>query len=118
MDTIPADARLQRREVLRRIDAILTRGALKTVAARYHFEHRVKRGRCEVAIRIRLADNAIEVADAPIFHRGHGDYLLRQDVEAVHRYAQCLDPSRRHLGSEHGLIEQVGERLRSEPPLA
>ena len=60
----------------------------------------------------------IKIGDGPIVHRGHGDQLLGEHVETVHRHAHRLDAARRHLACQDRLVEQIGQRLRDEPALA
>src|SRR4029077_9816510 len=92
---VPDDARPRLRELARR------------VTAREHVEDALERAARELREWCGLVDDALEIIDGPVVHRGHGDDLLRDDVERVPGIAEWLDRARHHPFGDRGAREKI-----------
>ncbi len=81
------------------------------VAAREHVEDGGERGLGQRSEGGRAADGGEEVVELPGVHRGHGDDLLRQDVQGVARDPHGLDGAAAHPLGDHRRLDQVASVL-------
>ena len=105
-DAVPRHARLQLRELVRRI------------AARQHVEHAVVDRPAQRGERRGALQRRVERVDVPWRHRDHRDDLLREDVERITGIAARLHASGLHLLDHGGACHEIAAKLREDDALA
>ena len=103
---VPGDTRLQLGEFVR------------GVPARQHVEYAFEDAAAQLRARRGAADGVEQVVDLPVVDRGHGDDLLRDDVERVTWIARRFDGAVVHRFRDRGAGNKVAPELREHHAFA
>ena len=68
----------------------------------------------QVAIGRRAAYDVVELLDVPGVHGDHGDDLLGEHIEGVHRHGERLDGAGPHALDDNGRLQQIAAVLRED----
>ena len=101
---VPHDARPQLGELVRRI------------APREHVQDALEGAARKLRERGGLVNDALEIFDGPVIHRGHRDDLLRDDVGRIARIAERLDRAVLHALGDRSRRQEVAAVLRDDDP--
>ena len=71
----------------------------------------------EIPVRPGAAHRREQRVLAPVLGRDHGDDLLREDVERMHRHVQRIELAAPHRVENRGALDQLVPRERKQPPL-
>ncbi len=133
VNTIPTDARLQHHRPMARGgrergsaerwsagQIALPRSCARALreAAADHFQHSFESLGGQTSEWISAANQGVERAHVPVFHRDHGHHLLGKHVQAVARDTQLLDPAGGHLRCQHCLLQEIAQGLWNEAAFA